>query len=121
MNKERGAALTCREGDEENINWICTLGAKNSLKRSFRVSITPGLDEKVGPKWTIGGKKDIFFAFFQNQSKVIGHSFYNFAADLADGARFCLAWCAQSAEPLNQIGMHQSMKLQKKSGRLEEE
>ena len=61
-----------------------------------------------------------FFALFQNQSKVIGHLFCNFAADLADGARFCLAWCAQSAEPLNQIGMHQSMKLQKKSGRLEE-
>ena len=66
------------------------------------------------------GQKRYFFAFFQNQSKVIGHSFCNFAADLADGARFCLAWCAQSAEPLNQIGMHQSMKLQKKSGRLEE-
>lgn len=67
------------------------------------------------------GQKRYFFSFFQNQSKVIGHSFCNFAADLADGARFCLAWCAQSAEPLNQIGMHQSMKLQKKSGRLEEE
>ena len=66
------------------------------------------------------GQKRYFFSFFQNQSKVIGHSFCNFAADLADGARFCLAWCAQSAEPLNQIGMHQSMKLQKKSGRLEE-
>ena len=63
MNKERGAALTCREGDEENINWICTLGAKNSLKRSFRVSITPGLDEKVGPKWTILSKEDIFLHF----------------------------------------------------------
>lgn len=29
------------------------------------------------------------FALFQNQSKVIGHSFCNFAADLADGACFC--------------------------------
>ena len=27
-----------------------------------------------------------FFALFQNQSKVIGHLFCNFAADLADGA-----------------------------------
>ena len=32
-----------------------------------------------------------FFALFQNQSKVIGHLFCNFAVDLADGARFCLA------------------------------
>ena len=30
-----------------------------------------------------------FFALFQNQSKVIGHLFCNFAADLADGACFC--------------------------------
>ena len=28
-----------------NINWICTLGAKSSLKRSFRASITPDLDD----------------------------------------------------------------------------
>ena len=102
-----------------NINWICTFGAKNSLKRSFRGSITPDSDRKLDQNGLFGAKK-IFFSFFQNQSKVIGHSFCNFAADLADGARFCLAWCAQSAEPLNQIGMHQSMKLQKKSGRLEE-
>ena len=30
-----------------------------------------------------------FFALFQNQSKVIGHLFCNFAVDLADGACFC--------------------------------
>ena len=30
-------------------------------------------------------EKCSFFALFQNQSKVIGHLFCNFAADLADG------------------------------------
>jgi len=28
-----------------NINWICTLGAKSSLKRSFRAPITTVLDD----------------------------------------------------------------------------
>lgn len=28
-----------------NINWICTLAAKSSHKRSFRASITPDLDD----------------------------------------------------------------------------
>jgi hypothetical protein len=43
-----------------------------------------------------------FFALFQNQSKVIGHLFCNFAADLADGACFARIVRAGQA-PLNQI------------------
>lgn len=47
-------------------------------------------------------EKCSFFALFQNQSKVIGHLFCNFAADLADGAFFVRIVRAGQA-PLNQI------------------
>ena len=55
-----------------NINWICTLGAKNSLKRSFRVSITPesvnflSILEQFCP---ISMKNAVFLHFFKTSPK----------------------------------------------------
>ena len=46
-----------------NINWICTFGAKNSLKRSFRGSITPDSDRKLDQNGLFWVKKIFFFIF----------------------------------------------------------
>ena len=46
-----------------NINWICTFGAKSSLKRSFRVSITPDSDRNLDQNGLFGAKKIFFFIF----------------------------------------------------------
>ena len=50
-----------------NINWICTLAAKSSLKRSFRVSITPDSDRNLDQNGLFGAKK-IFFLHFSKIS-----------------------------------------------------
>ena len=52
-----------------NINWICTFGAKSSLKRSFRVSITPDSDRNLDQNGLFGAKKIFFLHFFKISPK----------------------------------------------------
>ena len=56
-----------------------------------------------------------FFALFQNQSKVIGHLFCNFAPDLADGA-FSSRIVRAVEVPLNQIKVRTKHEVTKKIG-----
>ena len=153
VKEERGAALTCREGDEENIQfWV--LGHRLDVQCSWTISSrTDGTDafdtlyigcekfpqevisntnyngfgwflvhyspQKV-QKMAISAKKWKFFAFFLKLSKVIGHLFCNFAPDLADGD-FLSRIVRACSSPRKPDPARNRMKLQKKSGRLEEE